>query len=203
MAPRHNETFIPQVVALAQETATNHSRSPVEPNQDVVSQGHQEQISLFPFTQNQLHQRWRLPSIAYFMSRANRFHMISALILPTFSSCENLVEWKEIPVRITSSLSPRTSPGGLELQQTTDVQEDVLAKSHYPIIPHPPSIIPITGWIRAERWRGGVENEKNEWIQEEMAQLRGESAWRRQNICPKICYAYRFPVLCLNAMPIV
>lgn len=153
MAPRHNETFIPQVVALAQETATNHSHSPAEPNQDVVSQGHQEQISLFPFTQNQLYQRWRLPSIAYFMSRANRFHMISALILPTFSSCENLVEWKEIPVRITSPPSPRAP--GLELQQTTDVQEDVLAESHYPIIPHPSSIIPKTGWIRAERWGGG------------------------------------------------
>lgn len=142
MAPRHNETFIPQVAT--QETATNHSRSP-------VSQGCQEQISVFPFAQNQLHQRWRLPSIAYFMSRANRFHMISALILPTFSSCGNLVEWKGIPVRITSPRHHALHRVAWcpELQQTTDVQEGMLAESHYPIIPPLPSIIPKTGWIRA------------------------------------------------------
>lgn len=41
---------------------------------------------------------------------------------------------------------------------------------------------------------GKAEDEKNEWIQEEMAQLRGESARRRQTICPIISYAYRFLV---------
>lgn len=162
--------------------------------------------------ENQLHQHRRLPSIAYFMSRANRFHIISALILPTFNSCGNLVEWNGIPVRITSPSPPPPTPHchhvlcraarRPELQQTTDVQEDMLAESHYPIIPHLPSIIPKTGWITAERCgvgvRGGevgkAEDEKNEWIQEEMAQLRGESAWRCQTICPIISYAYRFSV---------
>lgn len=148
----------------AQETATNPSLSPVGPNQGVALQGRQEQISAFPFVQHQLHLRRRLPSIAYFMSRANRFHMISALILPTFSSCGNL-ECNEREFGLESpSLQQHASHRVAwrpELQQTTDVQEDMPAGFHYSIIPHLPTIISETGWIRAERCVcGGIEKRK-------------------------------------------
>lgn len=49
------------------------------------------------------------PSIAYFISRAKRLHMISALILPTLSSCGNLAELKRNPIRITFPVRTRSA----------------------------------------------------------------------------------------------
>lgn len=36
------------------------------------------------------------PSMAYFISWANKFHMTSALIFPTFSSCGNLWGYEDV-----------------------------------------------------------------------------------------------------------
>lgn len=143
MPLRHNETFIPQVAV--QETATNHSAphwSPIKVLRRRGAQGKSASSTSALTFHCVLHvQGEQVPH-----NLSADFAHIQLLWKPGGMKWKFQLESRPVPPP-PPLLSPRALSSGRrpDLQQATDVQEDMLAESHYQIIPHLPSIIPKTG----------------------------------------------------------